>query len=238
MQTMRLVGWIFALVGAVLLIAAGVIYQRDKAFAGAARSATGQVVEQVQSWSKDHDGRTSRGYASRVRFTVEDGRAVEFIETVFSYPPRHAEGEQVPVLYDPDRPSQAMIDDFRGRYTALAIVGALGTIFAMLGVPLVTVAVRSARRKARLLRTGRPIEAEFLHVFLDDSLEINGKHPFRVAAQVRDQTTGKLRRFDSPPIWVDPTALLEGRKVTVLIDSAGEDYLVDLSDLVDESAYA
>ncbi|MBH1450062.1 DUF3592 domain-containing protein [Stenotrophomonas maltophilia] len=224
--------------GAALLIAAGVIYQRDKAFAGAARSATGQMVEQVQSWSRDRDGRTSRGYASRVRFTVEGGRAVEFVETVFSYPPRHAEGEQVPVLYDSDRPSQAMIDDFRGRYTALAIVGALGTVFAMLGVPLVAVTIRSARRTARLLRTGRPIEAEFLHVFVDDSLEIDGKHPFRVAAQVSDQTTGKLRRFDSPPIWGDPTALLEGRKVTVLTDSADEDYLVDLSGVVDESAYA
>lgn len=132
-----------------------------------------------------------------------------------------------------------MIDDFRGRYSALAIVGALGTIFAILGVRLViTATIRSARRKARLLRTGRSIEAEFLHVFVNDSLEINGKPPFRVAVQVSDQTTGKLRKFDSPPIWVDPTALLDGRKVTALIDFTGEDYLVDLSDVVDERAYA
>lgn len=174
---MRLVGWIFALVGAVMLIAAGVTYQHDRSFAKAAKAATGQVIEQVPSWSKDRDGRTSRGYASRVRFTAENGRAVEFVETVFSYPPRHGLGEQVPVLYKPDRPSQAIIDDFGGRYTALVIVGGLGTIFAMLGIPLVTVTIRSARRKARLLRSGRPIEAEVLHVYVDKGLEINGKHP-------------------------------------------------------------
>jgi hypothetical protein len=238
MQTTRLVGWIFAVMGVALLIAAGVIYQYDRTFAETAKSATGQVIEQVPSWSKDREGRASRGYASRVRFMVEDGRAMEFVETVFSYPPRHGLGAQVPVLYDPDRPSQAMIDDFGGRYTALAIVGALGTIFSMLSIPLVTVAIRSARRKEQLLQTGRPIEAEFLHVFVDKSLRMDGKHPFRVAAQASDQATGKMRRFNSLPIWVDPTALLEGRKVVVLMDSNGRDYVMDLSDVVDESAYA
>ena len=68
---------------------------------------------------------------------------------------------------------------------------------------------------------------------------MNGAHPFRVAAQARDPRSGKLRRFDSEPIWVDPTDQLQGRKVRVLIDPARpEAYLVDLRRVVDESGRA
>lgn len=238
MQTSKLVGWIFATTGVVLLAGAAFIYQSDAIFAARARSASGEVVELVRSSSRDSDGDTAQSYASRIRFTTEDDRPIEFVETISSNPPRHAPGEQVRLLYDPATPSHAIVDDFWGRRGLLVIFTPLGVLFAALGIFLSTATLRRARRRARLLRSGRQVEAEFLQVFEDRSLRINGRYPFRVVAQANDPVTGKLRRFESPPIWVDPTSKLEGTTVKILLDRLGQRYLMELTDIVDPSAYA
>ena len=47
-------------------------------------------------------------------------------------------------------------------------------------------------------------------------------------------STGKLRRYESDAIWVDPTAQLHWRPLRVLVDPQDPDkYHIDLSDIVD-----
>ena len=108
----------------------------------------------------------------------------------------------------------------------------------VLGSAFLVPAIRSARLRERLLRDGRRIEAEFLDVFPDTGLSFNGRRPFRVAVQANDPVSGALRRFNSVPIWVDPSERLRGRSVPVLLDETGKRYFVDLRGLVDEEAYA
>lgn len=232
----RLVGSIFVATGVLLLGVAAFLHHRDASFAAAAARATGQVVALHPSVQRDA-ARTTTRYASRIRFRTEQGCRVDFVEAVASTPPRHAVGEHVAILYDPNRPSRALVDDFAGRKTAFAIVGGLGALFLTIGGTLLAVLIRTARKDARLLREGRPIQAQFLHVFLDEALTINGRHPFRVAAQSQDPVTGTLRRYDSAPIWVDPTDRLTGKSIAIFL-GRGQDYRMDLRGIVDETARA
>ena len=57
-------------------------------------------------------GDVSSGYwVPRLRFTTVDGRAVETLAMYGSVPAPARPGEQVMVLYDPDRPSRAQVAD-------------------------------------------------------------------------------------------------------------------------------
>lgn len=236
MNVVRIVGGVFAVAGLVLAIAAGAIYQRNSTFAAAARPAAGLVVDLVPSSNYRSRG-DPRTYVSVVRFATAQGRIVEFADDVASHPPRHDQGQQVRVLYDPANPTKAVIDDFGGRWAGLAIVGGLAAVFAPLGLTLLAVSFQAARRRTRLEREGRPIDAAFLHVFRDESLTINGDHPFRVAAQGVNPKTGKLRRFIGPPMWVDPTRQLEGKTVRVLLGERKQ-YRIDLRGVVDDAELA
>lgn len=236
MNVLRLVGGVFAAVGLGLAIAAGVIYQKDAAFAADAKPAMGRVVALIPSWSASSRS-DPRTYTSLVRFVTDKGRVVEFADGVSSHPPRHDEGQWVKILYNPANPARAIVDDFGGRWGGMAIVGGLAAVFAPLGAALLAVSVLSKRRRIKLEREGRPIDAEFLHVFRDESLTINGANPFRIAAQGVNPKTGKLRRFVGPPMWVDPTEQLQGRTVRVLLGDR-KAYRVDLRGVVDDAELA
>lgn len=229
----RLVGGIFALVGAAMLATSlFLLVQRNQASRDDLRT-EGVVHDLVPG--RDSDGGVT--YTAIVRFTDRQGQMHELVDGIASRPPRFARGERVPVLYDPQTPGRAVIDDLWGRLGALLIVGPMGLLFTLLGATLLIVDLRAGRRKARLLRSGQPIQARFLHVFRDTRIARNGDHPYRVVAQGHDPQTGGLRRFESEPVWVDPTERLQGRTLTVLADPQNPDkHHMDLSPFVDEGA--
>lgn len=229
----RLVGGIFALVGAAMLaISLFLLAQRNEASRDDLRTAG---VVHALAPGRDQDGGVT--YTAIVRFADRQGQMHEFPDGIASRPPRFSRGERVPVLYDPQTPERAVIDDLWGRLGALLIIGPLGLLFAILGATLLIVDLRAGRRKARLLRGGQPIQARFLHVFRDTRIARNGDHPYRVVAQGQDPRTGALRRFESEPVWVDPTDRLQGRTITVLADPRDPDtHHMDLSPFVDRAA--
>ncbi len=187
-------------------------------------------MELVRHVERDRDRGQSISYTAIIGFTDGSGRRQEFSEPIRSNPPRFSVGEVVPVLYDPTRPSHAVVDDFWGRRGILTIFLGLGATFAVLGTVLFAIDLKRRRRISRLLREGKPIDADFLHVFRDARIARNGEHPFRVVVQAMDPATGRLRRFESEAIWVDPTTQLTGRKIRVLLDPGNpQRYHVDLS---------
>lgn len=224
----RMIGWIFATVALALLIVAGVLYYRADQFAARAIRAQG-VVERLAA-SRDRDN----SWAAVIRFTDRDGREQQFTESMRTNPPRFAPGAKVQVLYDPQNPASATVADYWGRFGALTIVAGVATPFLILSAILLSVAGARSRGNADLLRRGQPLEADFLEVFQDTRISVNGAHPFRVVAQAADPLTGKLRRFESEPVWVDLSGQLGGRKLRVLVDPAKpQRYVIDLSVYVD-----
>ena len=228
----RWIGGLFAAIGLVLLIIGGVLLQRDSRFGDAAATAEGRVIEVVRHVDRKSDRSKGVTFTAVIAFTDRSGTQQTFSESISTNPPRFAVGDQPAVLYDPAQPSRAVVDDFWGRKGVATIFSALGAVFALLGLVLLGIDWRSGRKRARLREQGIPITADVLDVFRDTRIKRNGAHPFRVAAQAIDPTTGQLRRFESEAIWVDPTARLAGGKVRVLIDPGNpKSYHVDLPDV-------
>ncbi|GAK68857.1 hypothetical protein RRU01S_03_00240 [Agrobacterium rubi TR3 = NBRC 13261] len=222
----RLVGWCFLVLGLVFAAAGAGLFYYDNQFAARALRAEGVVSDLVRK-------RDETGYTAIVRFTDAQSQQQEMADRMSSSPPRFSRGDKVDILYDPQSPSSALIDDVQGRYFLPGMFGGLGIIFTILGGAMVLVLFFRKRRNAWLLRFGQPVEADFLHVFRDEKLNVNGANPFRVVAQGADPTNGRIRRYESGPIWVDPTDQLQGRKLRVLVDpKKPEHHMIDLTDVV------
>ncbi|AZI36469.1 hypothetical protein NT2_05_00240 [Caenibius tardaugens NBRC 16725] len=221
------IGGIFAAIGLAFLVGSGWMWAQQRDFSRSAVRAEGEVVALVPRRSSDGDGVT---YAAQVRFSDRTGQVHQWTEQGSTNPPRFATGERVPVLYDPQSPESAVVDDLWGRRGALLIIGPLGALFTVFGLLFVILERRGAGQDRRLLRSGLPIDARFLHVFRDTRVKIKGDYPFRVVAQGNDPQTGTPRRYESQPIWVDPTEQLQDRTVRVMVDPTRPNrYVMDLS---------
>jgi hypothetical protein len=90
----------------------------------------GQVVDLVQSQDSD-----STTWAPMVEFKpASSANAVRFRHSVSSSHPSWRVGDAVEVLYDPENTSQAMIDQGRWNMAVPLIPGAIGVVFALLGI--------------------------------------------------------------------------------------------------------
>lgn len=231
MSPFKIVAGVFFAAGLAMLAGTAYLYNDQQDFLSDARSAQGEVIQMVRN--QGEDGST---FAALVRFTDDNQQSHEFVDQISSNPPRHSRGQRVNLLYAPDNPSVAIIDDFWGRWGFIAILGPMGAIFAMLGGGLIFFVIRSARMRKWLRANGTPIAVEFLEVERDTSQSVNGRHPYRVVAQGKNPFSGKLEQFLSDPIWVDPTDELAGKKLKVFIDpNKPSRYSVDIDRLIDRA---
>ncbi|MBB4007215.1 DUF3592 domain-containing protein [Allorhizobium taibaishanense] len=226
-KIMTWIGYVFTLIGLAFLVTGGWLFYSDHQFAARAIHAPGVVTDLARKRGHDDDGTT---FTAIVQFTDANGQSQEMADSISANPPRFSKGDKVDVLYDPQAPSSAVINDGWGRYFLPGLFSGLGFVFAIIGGTFLVIIITRNRKRIWLQRFGRPVDADFLHVYLDRSVEINGAHPFRVVAQGPDPQTGQLQRYQSEPIWVDPTAQLEGRKLKVLVDpQKPARHFVDLS---------
>lgn len=230
----RFVFWIgVVFLAAGLAMLGGTMWMENSArsFDASALRASGTVIE-LSRRSSDDGGYV---YAPVVEWFDEAGTRQEFAGGVASSPPAYERGETVRVIYQPGMPGRARVDDFTNRYFGSLVLGVLGAVFSLVGGAITFFYVRNRRRIAHLQGAGVPIQAKFVETFRDTSISVNGRHPYRVAAQAAHPATGKISRFESNPVWVDPTEALSGRTVRVLIDPHDPDsHFVDLSNWVDE----
>jgi len=111
---------------------AGSAWWEDRriSFVQSAVAAEGHVVDLVES--RDSDSTT---WAPLVEFKpVSSPGTVRFRHSVSSSHPSWHVGDSVEVLYDPKNASQAMIDQGRWNLIVPLIPGAIGVVFALLGI--------------------------------------------------------------------------------------------------------
>lgn len=97
---------------------------------------TGVVIlmrEEDRHVQPQHQGEAEATYRPVIRFTARNGRQVHYQSIVSSYPPRYSEGERVRVLYDPERPEWARIDDFADLWLRPIFLAGVGSILTLLG---------------------------------------------------------------------------------------------------------
>lgn len=226
MKVLRLLGMIFGLIGAGLLIGAFVLYGNAQSFKSSAVLTEGTVVDLVYAPSSDGGG----GYRPIVRFLTREGEEIEYESNTSSSPAAYDVGEVVGIYYDPANPNDAMIDGFLDQYLAPLILGSVGGIFFIIGGGLLLAQLLGRRKRERLMGSGRRITAQIEGVDLDTTLTVNGRHPYKVTAQWLNPDTGQLHVFRSDGIWFDPSDHLPGETIDVLIDpSDPKKYHVDTS---------
>ncbi|OLP45512.1 hypothetical protein BJF95_10005 [Rhizobium oryziradicis] len=232
-KSIKLLGYVFAAAGVIMLLCGGAAFYYDGQFEQRALHAQGVVTDLTRKRDSDGDGDL---FTAIVQFTDAKGQHQEMADRTSSNPPRFSRGDKVDVMYDPESPSSAVINDIWGRYLVALIFGFLGAIFTILGSIFIII-MRSNDSKIKWLqRFGTPVEADFLHVYLDESVKINGASPFRVVAQGADPATGALTRYESGKIWIDPTARLTGKKLRVLVDpKKPKRHMIDLSTTITPS---
>ncbi|MEU8355425.1 DUF3592 domain-containing protein [Nonomuraea sp. NPDC048882] len=145
------VGGLFALIGLVLLCVTIALAASTASFLASAQRTDGTVVELTArtSTTRDSDGRHRRSttWHPTVTFTAA-GRQYSFESSTGSNPPAYAEGEAVPVAYDPADPRDARISSFWSAFLGPLITGGLGVVFTPLGLLLFVRGRRIARQRA------------------------------------------------------------------------------------------
>jgi len=220
MKTIAILKYVFALIGAVLLIAAVYSYRETRTFIETAARATGTVI--------GYSGNRPRPI---VRFEDERGAQVQFTSSTGSSPPRYRIGEAVSILYQPSAPYDAKTEDFFSLWGGSVIVGGIGSVFFLIGAGIIVGGRLQNQRAARLRSTGVPIQTEFQSVELNTFLQVNGRHPFRVITHWQDPATSLIHVFHSNNLWFDPTQHVErGRRITVYVEPGNpKRYFMDVS---------
>jgi hypothetical protein len=162
-RVLRLVILIMGTCGLVLLGAGLFFFGQTRGMLGRSLRAEGVVVRVEQD----------RAFVPVVEFTTEAGERVEFWNPVGSSTPTYAPGDQVPVLYDPQRPEHAQITSFLSLWLAPLVLGSIGAVMLFLSLLFMvflrsTIGPGSARVDMLLQQMQQQQRAESVHLQPDD----------------------------------------------------------------------
>jgi hypothetical protein len=237
MKTLTIIKYVFALIGAGMLIGAGFGLANTRSFLAHASRAEGTVIalqprypnNTSSSNSTLNSSSTSITFAPMVRFS-HDGQVIDFTASTASNPPSYHIGETVPVLYLPSAPFKAKIDSFFSLWGGPLIVGGLGAIFLLIGGLMILLPRLRAQEDDRLMHEGMSVDADLQSVDLNTGVTVNGRSPFRITAQWQDPSTSRMYVFVSRNIWFDPSKYITGQNIKVFIARGNpKRYYVDLS---------
>lgn len=231
MKTISIVKYVFLLVGCGLLIGAVFLFKDAQSFLKIAERTDGKVVDLVAFESTDtDDNRRSVTYAPVVEFLTKEGEKITFTSGTRSYPPSYSRGEAVEIFYLPSNPEKAKIDDFFSLWGIAVVFGGLGIVFFLTGTGIIFFIWRKKRSDENLRLYGTKIQAKFMSVEINSSLQVNGRSPWRILAQWQNPATSKVHVFNSNNLWFDPTDFIEGPSITVFINRKNlKKYYVDTS---------
>ena len=212
----------------------------DRQFAETGVQATGKVVSFEKSRVKRNNNPGYRTmYAPVVEFQDNNGERHSFVGQVGSVSPAYSVGERVNVIFDPWSPDDAIIDDFRSRQKIPLIFLGVGLIVGGIGAVVIYFILRRQRLNAQLRANGILVYAQYVNCERNRRTKVKGQWPYIVSVQGTHPTTGQSTTFESPPIWINLSAVLKGKTVPVRVDpSDPKHYLVDLSQWVSEDKLA
>ncbi|MEH6448852.1 MAG: DUF3592 domain-containing protein [Oleispira sp.] len=212
MNPMSIIKILFLMIGIALISGAAFLSKSTSSFIDASVSGTGEVIEMIELV---YEG--SYTYAPVVRFSSSDGTDYEFTSGS-SNPASYYAGEHVEVLYLASNPNEATINGFFSLWGDSIILATLGSIFSVIGFGLLVYRILQNKNGAYLMMHGLEVEAKFSKVELNESVEVNGRNPYRIVAEWLDPESNKLFIYKSKNLWFDPTDYIKTEYLTVYVD--------------------
>ena len=220
----RIILGIFAVIGLLMLMGGSYFYLSGYSQEKSGIVVTGQIID-----LSVHRPDDSASYCPVVRYT--DGQEEYVMESSYCSSGYHnAPGDDIDVIYQPGNPDNAVIHSFGGLYGGAVILLGMGAVFALAGtLPLIIMYLRS-KSGQRLLREGMPVKARFSEVILNTTININGRSPFQIVAQMHDTAANTVKLYYSHNIAFDPSPFINQEFVTVYVDKKNPDkYYMDIS---------
>lgn len=215
------VGAIFSAVGITMALA-------DSGFRERAEEITAEITGISSYRASDGDRRHN------VYVTYQyDGRVYEDIELNF-YRSGMYEGQEIPLLCDPENPGHVKSP---GGMLLLEIVFLLiGILFMGIALVFIAVSRNKARRRKKILSSGKRLSAIVEQIAVNTSYVMNGRNPYQIYCYYRDEYKDVIYRFKSEDVWINPNVVLQpGDTIDVYVD--GEDYSryhVDAESILDK----
>ncbi|HBU8232482.1 DUF3592 domain-containing protein [Morganella morganii] len=220
----RIILGVFAVIGLLMLMGGSYFYLSGYSQEKSGIVVTGQIID--LSVHRSDDGAS---YCPVVKYT--DGQEEYVMESSYCSSGYHnAPGDDIDVIYQPGNPDNAVIHSFGGLYGGAVILLGMGAVFALAGtLPLIIMYLRS-KSGQRLLREGMPVKARFSEVILNTTININGRSPFQIVAQMHDTAANTVKLYYSHNIAFDPSPFINQEFVTVYVDTKNPDkYYMDIS---------
>lgn len=213
MKTIILIKYTFLGIGLCMLLAAGLLFQNTRSFLNSAILTEGTVIDLVESSPND-----TTVYQPIISFQDQKGEAIEFKSTVGNNPPSYLPGDKVELIYEADNPEGASINNFFSLWGGALIVAGIGAVFTLMGLGIMLTTFLKARNDSYLLRHGTPIETQFQSIKLNESISVNGQHPYCIISHWLNPETSELHIFKSDNLWFDPSEHIKNGLITVFID--------------------
>ena len=140
METLVVVGAVFAALGAVFVLLGVRITRASRSFERRAVRAPGHVTDVRWEAVGPAGSKTMTGFPV-LRFALPDGRVVETVANSGSTRDVMKEGQAVDVLYDPADPSDARLHGSAGAGVVGTVFTVVGAVFVLLGLALLAAGI-------------------------------------------------------------------------------------------------
>lgn len=215
------VGAIFSAVGITMALA-------DSGFRERAEEITAEITGISSYRGSDGDRRHN------VYVTYQyDGRIYEDIELNF-YRSGMYEGQEISLLCDPENPGH--VKSPGGMLLLEMVFLLIGILFMGIALVFIAVSRNKARRRKKILSSGKRLCAIVEQIAVNTSYVMNGRNPYQIYCYYRDEYKDVIYRFKSEDLWINPNVVLQpGDTIDVYVD--GENYSryhVDAESILDK----
>ena len=204
---------IFALVGYGMLIGGFVVMVKGHQFQQTAVEVPGTISKVLTRQDSDGDVH----HTVLVSYSYH-GQSFDNVSLGF-YSSGMYEGKDITLLVDPQNPGH-MSTKSRDTFTYVMLL-AMGAGFAAVGTIPLIISLAGARKRKKLMATGRQLHAVVEYTDVNRSVSYNGRHPYIVYCTYQDPSTDVTYRFKSKNLIPDP-GYAPGDPIEVFVDP--EDY--------------
>ncbi len=208
---------IFLVLGILLMLGVVAFGGNEAYFRMTGKTAIGKIVRIDKT---RHSGKSpGYMYTPVVDYKLPGGKTQEFSLGYSSSFNFYSVNQQVPVLYDPNKPDSAIISTDPGQWFIFGALGLLGVGFMFAGISIRKAAPPNPKLKAELLQNGRRIDTAIVSNGV--AFAINRQPIWEIKSTYTEG--GKTYKFHSEglnfdvsaiinakgirtiPVWVDPT---------------------------------